>query len=110
MVMVMHLYSAFSMCIYLNALYNTLWWTLPDCFMAQFTNFFNVTSRIERCPQNRMSDARPQEETWDRLLRNAIVIGLQSTTKLMDVGTGSLGPKGTNSREVFCSATKSRFH
>ena len=35
--MVMHLYSALSMCIYSNALYNTLWGTLPDCFMAQFT-------------------------------------------------------------------------
>ena len=23
-------------------------------------NLFNVTSRIHRCPQNRMSDARPQ--------------------------------------------------
>ena len=40
MVMVMHLYSAFSMWIYSNALYNTLWGTLPDCFMAQFTIFF----------------------------------------------------------------------
>ena len=39
MVMVMHLYSAFSMWIYSNALYNTLWETLPDCFMAQFTIF-----------------------------------------------------------------------
>ena len=28
----MHLYSAFSTCIYSNALYNTLWGTLPDCF------------------------------------------------------------------------------
>ena len=37
MVMVMHLYSVFSTCIYSNALYNTLWETLPDCFMAQFT-------------------------------------------------------------------------
>ena len=29
MVMVVHLYSAFSMWIYSNALYNTLWGTLP---------------------------------------------------------------------------------
>ena len=35
----MHLYSAFPMCIYSNALYNTLLGTLPDCFMAQFTIF-----------------------------------------------------------------------
>ena len=34
-----NLYSAFSMWIYSNALYNTLWGTLPDCFMAQFTIF-----------------------------------------------------------------------
>ena len=39
MVMVMHLYSAFSMWIYSNALYNTLWGTLPDCLIAQFTIF-----------------------------------------------------------------------
>ena len=40
MVMVMYLYSAFSMWIYWNALYNTLRGTLPACFMAQFTMFF----------------------------------------------------------------------
>ena len=40
MVMVMHLYSAFSMWICSNVLYNTLWGTLRDCFMAQFTIFF----------------------------------------------------------------------
>ena len=39
MVMVLHSYSAFSIWIYSNALYNTLWGTLPDCFMAQFTIF-----------------------------------------------------------------------
>ena len=39
LVMVMHLYSAFSMWIYSNALYNTLSGTLPDCLMAQFTIF-----------------------------------------------------------------------
>ena len=32
MVMVMYLYNAFSMWIYSNALYNTLWGTLPDCW------------------------------------------------------------------------------
>ena len=31
---------------------------LPDCFMAQFTVFIKVTSRVYRCPQNKMSDAR----------------------------------------------------
>ena len=68
MVMVMHLYSAFSTWIYSNALYNTLWGTLLDCFMAQFTIFFYVTSRIHRCPQNRMSDARPQHRELHALL------------------------------------------
>ena len=33
------IYSTFSIWIYSNALYNTLWGTLPDCFMAQFTIF-----------------------------------------------------------------------
>ena len=30
-------------------------------FMAQFT-ILNLTSRIHRCPQNRMSEARPQHQ------------------------------------------------
>ena len=58
------------MWIYSNALYNTLWGTLPDCFMVQFTIFFDVTSRIHRCPQNRMSDARPQHRELHALLFN----------------------------------------
>ena len=33
MVMILHLYSAFSTWIYLNALNNTLWGTLPDYFV-----------------------------------------------------------------------------
>ena len=55
MAMVLHLYSAFSIWTYSNVLYNTLWGTLPDWFMAQFTISFNVKNRIYRCPQNRMS-------------------------------------------------------
>ena len=69
--MVMHLYSAFSMWIYSNGLYNTLWGTLPDYFMAEFTIFFfffNVTSSIHRCPQNRMSDATPQHQELHALV------------------------------------------
>ena len=31
-------------------------------------NLFNVTSRIHRCPQNRMSDARPQPRELHALL------------------------------------------
>ena len=45
---------------------------LPDCFMAQFTIFFNVTSRIHRCPQNRMSDARPQHQEHALLFTNSV--------------------------------------
>ena len=63
MVMILHLYSAFSTWIYSNALNNTLWGTLPDYFMAQFTIFFNLISRNHRCPQNRMGDDRPQN--WE---------------------------------------------
>ena len=40
---------------------------LPDCFMAQFA-IFNLTSRIHRCPQNRMSDALPQHRELHALL------------------------------------------
>ena len=31
-------------------------------------NLFNVTSRIHRCPQNRMSDARPQHQELHALM------------------------------------------
>ena len=53
----------------------TLWGTLPDCFMAQFTVFFslNVTSRIHWYPQNRISDAIPQHwELHTRLFTNKV--------------------------------------
>ena len=33
-------------------------------------NLFNVTSRIHRCPQNRMSDARPQHQELHALQWN----------------------------------------
>ena len=68
MVMILHLYSAFSTWIYSNALKNTLWETLPDYFMVQFTIFFNLISRIHRCPQNRMSDDRSQNRELYALL------------------------------------------
>ena len=61
MVMVMHLSRAFSMCIYSNALYNTLWGTLPDCFMAQFTIF--LVQQVEFTV-----DARPQHRELNALL------------------------------------------
>ena len=51
MVIVMQLYSAFSMWIYPNALYNTLWMTLPDCFIAQFTIFFKQQVQLTGAPR-----------------------------------------------------------
>ena len=68
MVIILHLYSAFFIWIYSNALYNTFWGTLPDCIMAQLTIFFNLISRIHRCPQNGMSDDRPQHRELHALL------------------------------------------
>jgi len=69
MVMVLHLYSAFSMLIYSNAIYNTLWGTFARLLYGAVHNpFSNVTSRIHRCPQNRMSDARPQLRELHALL------------------------------------------
>ena len=59
----LHLYSAFSM------------WNNLKCALQHFVgdfarllygavhNLFDVTSSIHRCPQNRMSDARPQH--WE---------------------------------------------
>ena len=49
--------------------FTTLWGgLLPDCFMARFP-IFNLISRIHRCPQNRMSDARPQHRVLHALLQ-----------------------------------------
>jgi len=60
-VMVMHLYSAFSMCIYSNALYNTLLGTLPDCFMAQFTIF--LVQQVEFTGAPRTEQVMPDHNT-----------------------------------------------
>ena len=52
MMIILHLYSAFSIWKYSNALYNTLWGTLPDCFKySTVHNPFNVTSRIQVPPE-----------------------------------------------------------
>ena len=66
--MVMHLYSVFSMCIYSNALYNTLWGTLPDCFMAQFTIFF--VQQVEFTGAPRTEQVMPDHNTGN--LRNEV--------------------------------------
>ena len=50
-----HFYSANSTMQFSNALYNTLWGTLPDC-STQFTIFMRKCSMIYRCPQVRISD------------------------------------------------------
>ena len=57
----MHLYSAFSMRIYSNALYNTLWGTLPDCFMAQFTIF--LVQQVEFTGAPRTERVMPDHNT-----------------------------------------------
>ena len=66
MVMVMHLYSAFSMWIYSNALYNTLWGTLADCFMAQFTIF--LVQQVEFTGAPRREWVMPQHRDLHALL------------------------------------------
>ena len=68
MVVVMHLYSAFSMWIYSNALYNTFVGDFARLLYGAVHNLFNLTSRIHRCPQNRISDARPQHRELHALL------------------------------------------
>ena len=49
--MILHLYSAFSIWKYSNALYNTLWGTLPDCFDGAVLNRFTVTNRSQVPPE-----------------------------------------------------------
>ena len=44
---------------YSNALYNILWETFARLLDGAVHNV-NLTSRIHRCPQNRMSGDRPQ--------------------------------------------------
>ena len=70
MVMVIHLYSAFSMWIYSNALYKHFVGDFTRLLYGTVHNLFlvNVTSSIHRCPQNRMSDARPQHRELHALL------------------------------------------
>ena len=58
-IMLLHLYSAFSIWIYSNALYNTVE-DFSRLLCGSVHNLFTVTSRIHSCPQNRISDARPQ--------------------------------------------------
>ena len=72
--MVMHFYSGFSMWIYSNALYNTLWGTFARLLYGAVHNLFNVTSRIHRSAQNRMSDARPQHRELHALRIGSLII------------------------------------
>ena len=53
----MHLYSPLSLWIYSNALYNIMWGTFARLLYGAVHNLFNLTSRIHRCPQSRISDA-----------------------------------------------------
>ena len=72
--MVMHLYSAFSMWIYLNALYNTLWGTFARLLYGAVHNLFDVTSRIHSYAQNKMSDARPQHRELHALRMGSLIM------------------------------------
>ena len=64
MVQHLKLHSIFSTYgIYIQMCFTTLCGgLLPDFLMAQFTILINLTSRIHRCPQNRMS-IRPNHNT-----------------------------------------------
>ena len=53
------------------------------CFTAQFTIFFNLINRIHRCPQNGMSDDRPQHrELHAQLFTNSVWVLLRPTVIL----------------------------
>ena len=81
MVMVMHSYSAFSMCIYSNALYNTLWATLPDCFKAQFTIF--LVQQVEFTGAPRTERVMPDHDTGNLMPYSLrIVCGFFSVPQL----------------------------
>ena len=63
------------MCIYSNALYNTLWGTFPDFFMAQFTIFlvqpveFTGAPRTERVmPDHNTGNLMPYLDPWSHML------------------------------------------
>ena len=49
------------MCIYSNAPYNTLWGTLPDCFMEQFTIF--LVQQVEFTGAPRTERVMPDHNT-----------------------------------------------
>ena len=66
--MAMHLYSAFSMWINSKCALQHFVWDFARLLYGAVHNLFNVTSSIHRCPQNRMSDARPQHRELHALL------------------------------------------
>ena len=78
--MVMHLSSAFSMCIYSNALYNTLWGTLLDCFMAQFTIF--LVQQVEFTGAPRTERVMPDHNTGNLMPSLRIVYGFFNVPQL----------------------------
>ena len=68
-VIVLHLYSAFSIwiLIFKSALQHFVG-DFARLLYGAVHNLFNVPSRIQRCRQNRMSDARPQNRELHALL------------------------------------------
>ena len=76
--MVMHLYSAFSMWINSKCALQHFVGNFARLLYGAVHNLFYVTSRIHRCPQNRMSDARPQHQERHALLFTKCVGSLTS--------------------------------
>ena len=54
----------------------------PRLLYGAVHNLFNVTSRINRCPQNRMIDARPQHRELHALYSLRIVCGFFNVPQL----------------------------
>ena len=66
--MVWHLYSAFSMYVHIQMRFKTLSGGPFDRLLDGAMHNLNVTSRIHRCPQNTMSETRPQHQELHALL------------------------------------------
>ena len=63
------IYIAHFLCEYIQMRFTTLCGGLCQTALWRSSQpFFNVTSSIHRCPQNRMSDARPQHRELHALL------------------------------------------
>ena len=59
---------AHFLCEYIQMRFTTLVGDFARLLYGAVHNLFNVRSSIHRCPQNRMSDARPQHRELHALL------------------------------------------